>query len=105
MNYFHPEKLEQQEKLLYSSVLDFDNNQKNLWKKDNKINNKIEEKSKIENQREKIREKIEKRNIITITKNKKFHSIDKLVVKKSEENLDIPVDIVPFENRIVIPRI
>ncbi len=99
MNYINPDSIKTQEKLLYSSVLDVNNNNKNLWEK------KPEKIDKNKEKIEEIKEKIEKRNIITITKNKTFHSIDKLVKEKSWEDLNIPVEIVPFENRIIIPKI
>ena len=106
MNYFNPDKLQNSEKLLYSSVLDLNN-------KDDKIlfeNKKTLKKQKKEIKKEskkalEIRKKIEAKTKTNITKNKVFHSLDKLVQKKSEENLDFKVDIVPFENRIIIPRI
>lgn len=57
-------------------------------KEDNNKSKKIEEKTKKEAQ---------------ISKNKTFHSMDKLIAKKVETPLKI--NFVPYENRIIIPKI
>ncbi len=101
-NYINPDSMKASEKLLYSSILDVNNNNKDLLeKKGNKVESKKEEK----NTKIRKKTKINEEDIITISKNKVFHSVDKLVTKTEKTNLDIPVDIVPFENRIIIPKL
>lgn len=62
-------------------------------------NLKVEKK---ENKNEIIEDKNEKKEA-QINKNKTFHSMEKLIAKKVETPLEI--NFVPYENRIVIPKI
>ena len=55
-----------------------------------------------ENKKEK---KLSTQEKIILTKNKTYHSMDKLLKWNYDEDLNLQVDIMPFENRIVIPKI
>gem|GEM_PF-3137084 len=98
-NYVNPDRLENSEKLLYSSILDLNSNNSLVELEDKNSLNKKEENKIIK------KEKIKEEDIITISKNKVFHSVDKLASKNSKQDVNIDVDIVPFENRIIIPKI
>jgi len=84
--YLNEEELNKNEELLISSV------------KASYIQEKIEEK----NEKEEIyleegeESKLYKRNM---------HSIKKLINKTSKENVDLNIEITPYENRVIIPKI
>jgi|GEM_PF-6685270 len=52
---------------------------------------------------EEIKEIIEEK--IPLAKNTTYHSMDKLVNKSLTDNIDMNIEIVPYDNRIVIPKI
>ena len=40
-----------------------------------------------------------------MVKNKTYHSMDKLLHERDDENINISIEIVPYENRVIIPKI
>ncbi len=42
---------------------------------------------------------------VNMVKNKTYHSMDKLLTSNYDENLNMNIEIVPYENRILIPKI
>ncbi|MEA3387060.1 MAG: hypothetical protein U9Q66_01385 [Patescibacteria group bacterium] len=70
------------------------------------------EKKKIEeikqyNKEKQLRNKIEneKETTTDIEENKTFHAMKKLLYKTNSENIDFNINIAPYENRIIIPKI
>lgn len=84
-SYFNPEVLEQSKVSLLSSV--------------NSTNIIQEDIPKVELKKENIWKDI------GMVKNKTYHSMDKLINSDYKEDLNLNIDIVPFENRVIIPKI
>ncbi|MDD5769581.1 MAG: sortase [Candidatus Gracilibacteria bacterium] len=84
-SYFNPEVLEQSKVSLLSSV--------------NSTNIIQEDIPKVELKKENIGKDI------GMVKNKTYHSMDKLINSDYKEDLNLNIDIVPFENRVIIPKI
>jgi len=87
-SYLNPEWLEQNRKAMLASVLEA---------------NIIKTSSGETTKQEEIKEIIEEK--IPLAKNTTYHSMDKLVNKSLTDNIDMNIEIVPYDNRIVIPKI
>lgn len=80
-SYLNPDALEQNKMALLSSV----------------NNSKIQENA--QDEKKSIQEKV------SMVKNKTYHSMDKLLNWTYDDSLNMQVDIVPYENRIIVPKI
>lgn len=90
-SYFNSEELKRVEDNMYSSMESAN----------------INEDSKAKQEQGKIPKEIED-NIseeVKISKNKTFHSMSKLVFQSKNEEINLNIDIAPYEDRIVIPKI
>lgn len=85
-SYINPESLEQNKISMLASV-----NQASIVKTSTWEINDTEEIQKDEN--------------VYLAKNKTYHSMDKLINKDYIKNIDVDIEIVPYENRIIIPKI
>lgn len=92
-SYLNPEALEQNKQAMLASVQNATivKNDSQTWAETQDIQ---EEKLEVSNTTEKIE----------MVKNKTYHSMDKLVTSQNKD-LDMNIEIVPYENRIVIPKI
>lgn len=88
-SYLNPEWLEQNRQAMLVSVLEASIVKTSSWEtiKQEKENSEIIE-------------------VITpLAKNTTYHSMDKLVNKNLVDNIDMSIEMVPYDNRIVIPKI
>jgi len=69
-----------------------------------KAEEKLEEKKevKIAMASEETKQELEKNS--KMSRNEVFHSMDKLLVETRDEKIDLSLDITPYENRVVIPK-
>jgi len=84
-------------------------NQSNIDKKETpKIKTKKninKKKNKIDTEKIKKEIKDHKNNISEIEENKTYHSMSKLLYKTNSEKINFDINITPYENRVVIPKI
>lgn len=92
-SYLNPEALEQNKQAMLASVQNA-TIVKNESQTGAETENLEDEKLNVSNTTEKIE----------MVKNKTYHSMDKLVTSQ-QNNVDMNIEIVPYENRIVIPKI
>lgn len=88
-SYLNPEALEQNRNAMLASV-----NSTNLIKQNSQTGE--------------ILDTIPETNLdqkINLVENKTYHSMDKLINTTNDENLNMQIDIVPYENRVIIPKI
>ena len=105
LSYLAPEKLEQDKNDLYASI-----NSNKIEKEEIKITNlsKEEKKDFIIKKKEKLlakKRKLKEKKDLKIVKNKTFHSMDKLINKTNKNEIKLDINLMPYENRVVIPKI
>ena len=91
-SYLDPEGLNLSQESLLASVNSV--NIKDNTKENKKIESKIENNSTLEIKQE-----------IGVVKNKTYHSMDKLINETKNSNSKLNIEITPYENRVIIPKI
>lgn len=77
----------------------------NEKKEEIEIINEKEEVKEIDTSKLKEEIKDNKNTSTDIEENKTYHSMNKLLYKTNSENIDFDINIIPYENRVVIPKI
>ena len=95
-SYFNPNILEQNKNSLTASINSASINSETITIQENKNNMEEEEKN--------IKMQVADIQKIDMVKNKTYHSMDKLKTK-TEKNINIDIEITPYENRIIIPKL
>lgn len=93
LSYLAPEKLDQKQEQLYSAI------------ESNNVSKEETKEEKVNILEQELIEKIKEEQKDWMTKNKTYHSMSKLLFKTEKENINLDIEIAPYENRVVIPKI